>query len=389
LIKSGLHQLEKLIAELLAEEEDRGYESQPGSLKRQAMAVQACCTALKEKWLHVLLSAAKEIVITRYIRYHQAVITMLSNQVSVLLSSCYGPEPANERHECYLLVTSSVDSLLQFIKNGFPSYFDHEQPVSNHHYRLQLPKIKLLLASDRAALEEINIEPSLVDVITITIDHKLGEAKLTGISYQQLDHCHTLLEMIRQALAEHPAITTTVFARLLYQQNFNSYYFTLWFKDRLYARFTELAEEHRESAILQEINMFSSIFVTRDIIMEPALPPADVQIIPWLQQLLPGQHEPDPITALKMTEPARMPLGFSVVQFALFIRLCCMERCFPANNVSDTLRFFIRHFETKKQSHISFKSFAHAFYSADQATAAVVRDFLQRMINTIDKTYFP
>jgi hypothetical protein len=38
---------------------------------------------------------------------------------------------------------------------------------------------------------------------------------------------------------------------------------------------------------------------------------------------------------------------------------------------------------------ISFKSFARAFYGADQTTAAVVRDFLQRMINYINKIYFP
>jgi len=52
------------------------------------------------------------------------------------------------------------------------------------------------------------------------------------------------------------------------------------------------------------------------------------------------------------------------------------------------MRFFTRHFTSKKQGRISIKSFNHAFYSKDQVTAAIVLDYLQKMVTYVNKVYF-
>lgn len=388
MVKSELHQLEKLVGEIVSDEVPV-HERHLARIAGHVKSIIASCSSLKEKWVHELFSSGKEHVVTRYVQYHQAGVTSLSNQVSNKIPATAFRGLETQIFQLYFSVLSSLEDLLDFLKRGFYKYFDNDYNVSAERCRAEAEKINSLLAEISITLARYEIDTKLTEAFVLSVRNKLGDAKRSGISYRQLEYCKSVLDMINDQLTENSGISTIRIAQELYRHNFNSYQFNQWYQDYLNSIINATAENQREAAILQEIRELKSIFVERDKLFEPELPAINDQLLSWLQQLLPGQTALNLKAILKMNGHDRIPLQFSVTQFALFVRLCYLEGCFHINNISDILRFFTQHFETKKQLNISFKSFARAFYGVDQATAAVVRDFLQRMINTINKIYFP
>jgi len=388
LVKSELHQLEKLIGEIVADEQTNNG-NLPAKFADRVKSVAEVSARLKGKWIHDLFSAVKEQILTRYVQFHQAGITSLSNQVSVRIPASYFQGAKDPVYHLYYAVVANLEELLEFLRQGFYQYFDRDYAVSFDHLRVQTAHISVLAGEVQLLFQGTAIDPRLTTAVLASIANKLKNARTLGISYRHLSYCSALLQMINQLLMDNPRVTTVDIARELYCQNFNSYQFNRWYQNHLGAIINAAAENQHKTTILSEIEALNQLFVERDKIFEPGLPPINDQLLSWLSGLLPAQPVTQVSNFLKINGHLRMPLQFSVTQFALFVRLCYLEGCFHVNNISDILRFFTQHFETKKQLNISFKSFARAFYGADQATAAVVRDFLQRMINTLNKTYFP
>jgi hypothetical protein len=174
--------------------------------------------------------------------------------------------------------------------------------------------------------------------------------------------------------------------RALYQQNMNSLYFHNWYQEFIAGQAAQTSNsQERDDFIAEQIKSLSGIFVPPDKALQPEIASTNLLFIPWLQeQTIKGKGH------TRIEQPAfQLPLNLSVPQFALFIRIFHKTGCFPLENVALITRFFTEHFTTKKQPHISKKSFGRAFYSLDQSAAAVVRDYLQKMLNYLNKTYFP
>ncbi|HVW95876.1 MAG TPA: hypothetical protein VHA56_07905 [Mucilaginibacter sp.] len=381
--------MEKLIGEVVNDDAVSADEFPPEAISGRLRAISGACSALKDKWVHELFSAVKEHVLSRYVQYHQAGITSLSDTMSLKIPNAYFEGIGDKVHHFYYAIVADLEDLLQFLKLGFYKYFDIDHRVSSELCRVQAEQILLLLEETKAVFSRTNIDRVLAEAIALSVKNKITDAKQSGISYRELDYCRAMLTTIREKLKESPSLETDGFAQELYRQNFNSHQFNQWYQHHLSVIINAASENRREKIILQEIRLLKLIFVEKDKIFEPDLPPVNEQVLSWLEQFLPVQNTSNTNDNLKYNGHHRMPLQFSVTQFALFVRLCYLEGCFHINNISDIFRFFTQHFESKKQLNISFKSFARAFYGVDQATAAVVRDFLQRMINTINKIYFP
>jgi len=388
-VKSELYRLEQLVGEIVKNEADSVNASQATGRPEQVRSIASACASLKGIWAHELFSNVKEPVLTRYVQYHQAGITSLYNQVSARIPDIFFQGLENSLNQPYFGIVTDLEDLIQFLKQGFYRYFDYNYPVSTELCRAKSKEILALLSEIKITFKKSAVDVTLIHALTVSIENKLADARQSGINYRQLEYCQVLLTTISQQFRDQTGLNTISLAHQLYRQNFNSYYFNQWYQEYLGSIISGKTESKKQAAIANEIKLLRSNFVAQDKIFESALSPINNQLLDWLQLLLTGQTDSALKEVLKMNGHERMPLQFSVTQFALFIRLCYLEACFPIHNISDILRFFTQHFETKKQLNISFKSFARAFYGADQATAAVVRNFLQRMINTINKTYFP
>ncbi|WDF79003.1 hypothetical protein PQ469_03155 [Mucilaginibacter sp. KACC 22773] len=388
MLKSALYRLEKLIGEVL---KNFRTTTDPDNFKRlpdQVKSVQTLSAEIKEKWVHELFSSAKEHVITRYVQYHQAGITQLSNQISRIIpvggahsKNATGPDPFEQ-------ILSELEQLLNFLRHQCYHYFDLDYKITIHSCRRQCAQIdefrkELLSYSGK----EIAIP--LVEVIGISVQEMTDDAVQSGISYRQTEQTLNLLRMVQQLMYTIHGITTNRLAQALYRQNLNTKWFLNWYREHILLQFNKISGKREQTIFIsQQIKMFTGMFVDPEKAFEPELPSADLVLLPWLYEKSGNQDKT--IRAInKSNIPIQLPLNLSVPQFALFIRIFSKAGCFPDTNVSKITRFFTQYFTTKKQIHISRESFRKAFYSLDQATAAIVRDYLQKMINYLNKTYFP
>lgn len=385
MLRSELYELEKSVGVIIEEISIANFTTYQQQINGQVAYVKSLCSELKKKWTHELLSNAKEQVIKRYIQFHQAGIIQLSDKVSLYVSaSDLSPETKISQATALSQLNNELENVLEFLRTQFYLYFDidHKAPI----YHCQLLYLKI--STFRVDLENYKgstIDEALIAAVLSSADDLTAEGLLTGISYRQADQAINIVRATQQLLLFGTNPTTDSLIRALYQQNFNSLHFYNWYQDHLLAKVAAVSDKNEQQALLEEqIKMFAGVFVNAEKALLPELSSTDKFILPWLQEKLNPENKrsvsPDKI---------QMPLNLSVPQFALFVRVFYKTGCFPIENVALITRFFTEHFVTKKQPHISPKSFGRAFYNLDQSAAAIVRDFLQKMINYINKTYFP
>lgn len=389
MLRSELYQLEKFIADILNQEYSTDKLSHSKKVAVQLKSMKSLCADLKEKWLRELFSSAKEQVITRYIHYHQAGITQLSNQVSGQIPAMNLPvnQPSNLLL-FYEQLLSELEQLLQFLKHNCYQYFDLDYKVSIYYGQQQYEKI-VGFEQELNAYSGAAIDRPLVEAIVISVEETVAEALTSGISYRQIDHTLDVLRMVHQLLNVVNEPSTNSLALALYRQNLNSPHFYNWYQDYILQQIKQASGKSEQEAIVNnEIKAFSAIFVDPEKAFEQELPSIDQMFLPWLQEKTKDGGKNSQFL-VKQNGSGRLPLNLSVPQFALFICIFYQAGCFAVTNVSKLTRFFTQNFTTKKQPHISFKSFRRAFYSLDQSAAAIVREYLQKMLNYLNKTYFP
>lgn len=389
MLKSELSQLEKLIGEALDMNRTTDVTGTHKRLTEQVKSIQSSCEYLKGKWVHELFSSAKDLVINRYVQYHQAGITQLSDRLSRELPAYYSTtEKSAPIASGYGQILHELEQLLHFLKHQCYSYFDPDYHITIYNCHRQCKKIDDLWR-EIISYPAIDIEPALVATIAVSVQEITAEALHSGLSYRRAEHALSLLRMIQRLLHKPGGTTTDALARTLYRQNMNTLHFLDWYQDRILFRLNQLPDKgDQETFLRQKIKALSVIFVDPEKALEPDRPSINQALLAWLQEKTESRgFRNDPIS--KEADQLRLALNLSVRQFALFIRIFSQAGCFPETNVAKIARFFTGHFSTKRQHSISFKSFARAFYNLDQMAAAVVRDYLQKMINYLDKTYFP
>jgi hypothetical protein len=279
LLKSELNKLENLVS------------------GEDTCSVSAECGRLQEVWTRELLKPVKEMVIARYIQYHQAGIIMLSDR-------CTAPDCREE-----------LEKLIVFLQRYFYKYFDMEHQVSVYQANKTKSEIDRLLLYMEKKSKPLYAGQAVIDRIYLSLREWLGEVE---INYRESDRLRQLLAALEEHLQLHSRATTA-----------------------------DLTHWHGQlTAIRRPETGFAG-------------------------------------------EPEQLALTLPVPQFALFIRLFQLAGCFREANLARIHRFFTTHFTSKRQDHISPKSFAKAFYGADQSTAAMVRGALQQMLQFIDQHYFP
>ncbi|MES2108574.1 MAG: hypothetical protein V4577_07500 [Bacteroidota bacterium] len=381
MLKSEINELEKSVGAIL---DDGSSTSHPGyqqQLAEQVALVKNRCADLKKKWTHELLSSAKELVIKRYVQYHQAGIIRLSDMVSR-----HVPEQQQSvQSDAFAEVNAEMENVLEFLRRQFYQYFDLDHKATIYYCEL----LNLKITAFEPGLRTYNnpaVDTTLVATVLLSVNEIVAEGPLSGISYRQADQALNLVRMTHQLLLSGTDTTTDSLFRALYQQNFNSLHFYNWYQEHLLTQLSKINDQQsRQDFINNRIKTLSGIFVSPEKALQAELPSTVTFIIPLLRE----QTGPDAKQKRVKSSATRFPLNLSVPQFALFIRIFYKAGCFPIDNVAMITRFFTEHFTTKKQPHISSKSFGRAFYSLDQSAAAIVQEYLQKMLNYLNKTYFP
>jgi hypothetical protein len=386
LLRSEIYELESAVDSILFKERTVRDANYYEEVANQVSHIQTICSDLKKKWTHELLSSAKDQVIKRYVQYHQAGIIQVSDKVSRKVPALdFSEDETATTKAINQDVFAHLENLLEFLRINFYQYFDVDHKSSIYHCDLLYQKIAAFEPLLRSYQSDDAIE-SLITCILDSVHEILADGLVSGITYRQADHCLHLTQMTHQLLSIGSETMLRTLYMALYQQNMNSLFFFNWYQAFISEQVGKIADKkNKEEFINNELKAVVNIYVSADKSIQPELPSTDLHIIPWLQE----QLNYDSKRTVNNKFSFQMPLNLSVPQFALFVRIFHKTGCFPLENVALITRFFTDHFTTKKQSHISRKSFGRAFYSLDQSAAAVVRDLLQKMINYLNKTYFP
>lgn len=386
MLKSELNILEQQVSEIINNDKLPADRASTDRLSEQVKIVLETCSQLKKKWIQELFSPAKDDVISRYVQYHQSGITRLSDQLSEALAGHQSPAGPHPYDEPYGALLTCLEDLLLFLQTGCYRFFDQDFRATLFNSRRQCGEIAGLEKKLRLHPVPAN-ESALRTAIADSVADKLEEARYAGISYRDLDLTITILRMAERHVYGPEKPPAQNLQDTLYRGNLNTLYFFNWYRDGFLKKINgPVPKKEKERVVLAELERISGLFVAPGKVFEPDLPSIDQQVLSFLKSQL--GHSSKSAVPGQPNGNSRLPLDLSVPQFAVFIRVLYKCGCFPVNNVAKIIRFFTGHFTTKKQSNISVKSFARAFYGMDQSAAAVVRDILQRMINYINKTYF-
>lgn len=325
------------------------------------------------------LNALKDEPLRRQVRFFQALLTRQSDQ---LFSRGVVMDKTNAEGAALQTVLEGIEAVLKKQKSMYGSFFDVSQPVSHYFLSLLRADLKFLFQNLYEELPESGGEiKELLDAIRIALEQLMIAEHGNRPSYEDLKHITYFMQMLTNAGKHSDALIT--FHNLM-KENLNAPEVIAWYQKTTLATFSVLNEHEQRSFIEAEEHKWLSVAVS-PIQLNAHLPNGPEQLLAWLSKLKHQKVLDDHITG----RTDRLPLSLSVAQFGLFLRLCYLTGCFHEQNISELLRFFIRHFNSKKQEHISKQSLAKAFYSAEFSTAVSGRAWLQRMIDHLNKKYFP
>lgn len=379
MLKSELSNVEACVGIILNHKEIINYTSNEKGQISLFDRIDNACADLKQRMISEVFGPAKDYVIRRYVQFHQAGLVTLSDVVFQHLRSINEPLVPGKT-DLLIHTLGTLQQLLDYISRQFYTYFDNIHGITQFQSDQTSNRFRTEIEQIAPLLEKAAIDQTLADAFLRSMEECLDNLRVKTISHDQQRYFDHLLQLIKFHL-ESDETDTISFAKLLYRQNYNSTYFEVWYRENF------LHLNHRKSITEAQLIAIEPVIEAHGIF--PHRQSLDVLLREWIASV--SGH---PLSILKKQKnhesiSERLPLILSVPQLALFVRLCYLEGCFQISNISNIMRFFTDHFETKKQSHISVKSFSRAFYTSEQATAAMVRDFLQRMVGVIDKTYFP
>lgn len=378
MLKSELSNVEECVGIILNQKE---IINKPGNTEERQPLYERfthACAELQQRMVNEVFGPAKDHVIRRYVQFHQAGLIALSDEVFQQLRVVDSPAIPG-RSELLVNTLDTLQKVVDFIARKFYAYFDLIHSMSTYQCDQRLSRFRSRVEALAYAIAQKEIDPSLREVFFSTMEECLDLLRVQGVSTEQASYIDELLQLVSLEMLDEK-VTTQRFAELLYRQNFNSTFFESWYRESRLL----LSQGKPNKELLLRIKP-----VTQMLSISPTRKPLDELLREWLKVVSGNGEKTGKSVKQQEQVSGHLPVILSVPQLALFIRLCYLEGCFQITNISNIMRFFTEHFETKKQPNISIKSFSRAFYAADQATAAVVRDYLQRIVNLIDKTYFP
>ncbi|RFZ90047.1 hypothetical protein D0C36_22645 [Mucilaginibacter conchicola] len=311
----------------------------------------------------------------RYIRFHQAGLIRLANDISTF----YGSDGEGVNGPAQI-IGEGLDALMDHLEISYQKYIDKDISLSDYAMR-HLEQTVIEDTSTFFDNTENPQETALLTAVTCSLAQLVENAGPGGLSFRQRESIIQAIQTVRICRDIESDDRAGRIFLLLYRQNFNCPAFVNWFKNRVEATHHSKAgpPELRAGELCRRLTETGMNPVPS---IDPAFPPVNETLLTWLIDRAGLQDKP-------AEKGNTVPLNCSVPQLALFTRLLYQTGSFPVTNISDLFRFFSRNFTTKKQEHISIKSFRKAFYSSEQSTAAVVLDILKRMTVQVETLYFP
>ncbi|MCW3117924.1 MAG: hypothetical protein JWM28_2006 [Chitinophagaceae bacterium] len=371
---------------MLALQQEQAPLASVRSLEDRAAFIRNECQRIKATWSGLLLSRAKDYMIKRYVWFQQQNLLELADQVFRITQKESAKDDPPRQSSVFLL--EKLLELNNFLISYFPLYFNQNSKI---------PEASMVTAKERMCSEAKQLD-ELLDGTTLDVNLKqciryylLPIVKMNSalkVTYRSCDYLIQLTESFNIIIPFKEAkLFNELVSEALYHLNFNQSAFFQWHQERIKQRISVwLSSAERFNALMEELSQVQIFPLKMTVSFDPDIPPINLLIERWLREEIRKEAVVDPFLSEKYV---KMPLTLSVPHLGLMIRLLYDQDFFAVKNASHVLRFFSRHFSSKKQDHISPESLRKSYYTDDQFVAAVVRDLLIKMLKRINELFFP
>lgn len=364
--KNELHDIEELLYTWGNSSNDIAVESTFQSKSQQ----------LFEEWKITAFSEISDQSLRRYFYYQLEGILKISDTL------CKMPEIeiSYKLHDHLLF-------LLDHLRQYFLNYFNHDANAPIVYHQRCVNQLGADIHLLKGNLENAKINTGLKMLMLKWMDETSRLSTNNAFTFRRIDYFKYVIEqLVLIDTCSDEAENNLIF--FLSSVNFNHLSFFVYRKGKIRKEFEPLiCLEDKINYLYNQKAIVTSFPEVKDTDYDPLWPSIKTMMVDWLtEEILIAEK-----SLSKRVEVAapKIPLEMSVAHLSCLIRLLYEESVFATQNLQFIFKCFAGHYQSKRQAVISPGSLSKEFYSIDQHTAARVRDLLQRMVQRINRNFFP
>jgi hypothetical protein len=323
-----------------------------------------------------------------FIRNHQAQLCFLIDQLFHYRE--LNPEKIfHEYTNCLQIIERILTEIVKSVQDQFTNHFNFNANVTVISQLDYISNFKERL--DEIQKSNLNLDAELLSIALQPIFDFIKAAKNTGITYQRINYFDILLKKIESLeIAEED--TEKLLISALISINFNSFEFYYYFTDNVQNELDEIESENTKHQILSKyLKEINQIYAVSELALRPNLLSIKEQLISWLGEEIEFLEKESRMLALLQQsktqgEPEfKIHTELSVAQLGYFLKLLVDTGIIKNSNQKDVIRFFSRNIRSKQTGMISQTSLNSKYYNHEESNVIVVKDFLIKMLNEINK----
>jgi len=389
MLKDELKLLEEFAIAFTSEAHNENLETTDFQNGQEEMIV-AECQRIKKVWTELLFSEVKDQVIKRYIWFQQQILLDLADKLYQQIQK--NKQSAGQKNYSMLhfseFLLEKLLELKDFQIQYFNSYINQKSKIPDAVTPAIRKKMSEAAEKLSTSMQYIELDVQLKACIRDYLGGVSAMDISSPINYRSAEYFIQFTETLNVTIAfEDSRDLTHSVTEALFYLNFNHNSFCQWYQDNLIAKSIVLRGNDQLPMLKKQLLVLKTMPVILTMSYDPDLIPVNILLENWLNEYITEERlHPD---LLEMDLTQKIELKLTVAQLALLIRLLYEEGVFAIKNIASLLKFFSKHFMSKKQEHISYGSMNKLYYSGDQFTAYAVRELLLKMIAKINKMFFP
>lgn len=329
-----------------------------------------------QAWEEVLFSNMPESSLVRYFHYHLDVISNVSDQVS------HFPNPGS-----YSSPQDNPLALIDHLQKYYCKYFNEDAIAPLWYHKRLVSQLSDNISAIQERLQSGGINPGLTACLSRWFCLMSDPIGTVRFSFRSLHYFRYLINQLSELDALSKAGETSLVA-LLVRSNFNHLSFFVYVQDRIRNAAECLVDRgERLDYLMEQKGLIMSLPEVKNWVYDSSWPSIKTMLTDWLQEEVLLEEK----SLANQDEAAvpKIPLEMSVAHLSCLIKLLYEESVFATRNLQFIFKSIAGHYQSKRQAVISPGSLSKEFYSIDQHTAARVRDLLQRMVQRINRNFFP
>ncbi|MEK6478318.1 hypothetical protein WJR50_12310 [Catalinimonas sp. 4WD22] len=343
---------------------------------------------IKERWAKVIFSLTQEDEIRLYVQNHQRALDRLRAKVKSNINSqehhrLHEYSPTFTIEDTYKAMYTALDALMMHLESQYGKFVDDKACLSFRSrlraYQELSPALNLLLER----LTEDQISDDLQKIIKMPINHFQRLPYHQEVTYRELVYGKQLIKSLAHDSQEPK--DELDYVQVLLREDFNHPDLLDFLSKKIEADIE--AEIDPVSRLRFWIKQCRQLPITNPLSYLPNLPPLKEQLLEWLQEELvfrkevEGQDE----KTKTLSVDQMIPIGLSVPQWALLLRLLHEVGILLPRQKSDLFRTFSQLVSTNRVHKVSAGSLQSNYYRIEEGASRVVKDKIIEMLNVARK----